>query len=179
MLEPGLVIIILPLTDAAYAHGRSCSDESKLILFVDDHERTGSRAEGRTERRCYGAGAVRIHAIGARYSGAGDDSEHGYVNGIAYRAPSLPIAGEEAHGDGRAGQGVGGHYSSAGRKSKLAFKVLVIKSTRFGTTGAGVSPATVTRHIHNILTKTGLSNRTELARYAAIHGLAAEAEPET
>jgi DNA-binding CsgD family transcriptional regulator/pimeloyl-ACP methyl ester carboxylesterase len=35
-----------------------------------------------------------------------------------------------------------------------------------------ISPATVTRHISNIFNKTGLSNRTELAHYAAEHGLA-------
>ena len=35
-----------------------------------------------------------------------------------------------------------------------------------------ISPATVTRHISNILTKTGCSNRTELGRYATDHGLA-------
>jgi DNA-binding CsgD family transcriptional regulator/pimeloyl-ACP methyl ester carboxylesterase len=37
-----------------------------------------------------------------------------------------------------------------------------------------ISPATVTRHISNILAKTGLTNRTELARYAAQRGLAEE-----
>ena len=30
----------------------------------------------------------------------------------------------------------------------------------------GVAPATVKRHVSNILSKTGFSNRTELARYA-------------
>jgi DNA-binding CsgD family transcriptional regulator len=34
-----------------------------------------------------------------------------------------------------------------------------------------ISPATVTRHVSNILTKTGLSNRTKLATYATDHGL--------
>ena len=34
-----------------------------------------------------------------------------------------------------------------------------------------ISPATVARHVSNILNKTGLSNRTELATYAASHGL--------
>jgi DNA-binding NarL/FixJ family response regulator len=34
-----------------------------------------------------------------------------------------------------------------------------------------ISPATVTRHVSNILTKTDLSNRTELARYATEQGL--------
>ncbi len=34
-----------------------------------------------------------------------------------------------------------------------------------------ISPATVTRHVTNILTKTDLSNRTELARYATEQGL--------
>ena len=34
-----------------------------------------------------------------------------------------------------------------------------------------IAPATVTRHISNILNKTGLSNRTELSRYASEHGL--------
>ena len=35
-----------------------------------------------------------------------------------------------------------------------------------------ISPGTVTRHVSNILKKTGLRNRTELARYAIMHGLA-------
>ena len=35
-----------------------------------------------------------------------------------------------------------------------------------------ISPATVTRHISNILRKTGRSNRTQIARYATEHGLA-------
>ncbi len=35
-----------------------------------------------------------------------------------------------------------------------------------------ISPATVTRHVSNILNKTNLSNRTELARYATEHDLA-------
>ena len=34
-----------------------------------------------------------------------------------------------------------------------------------------ISPGTVTRHVSNILTKTGLSNRTELARLAFESGL--------
>ncbi len=34
-----------------------------------------------------------------------------------------------------------------------------------------ISPATVTRHVSNILNKTNLSNRTELARYATEQGL--------
>ncbi len=34
-----------------------------------------------------------------------------------------------------------------------------------------VATATVTRHVSNILKKTGLSRRTELVRYAAEHGL--------
>ena len=34
-----------------------------------------------------------------------------------------------------------------------------------------ISPATVTRHVTNILTKTDLSNRTELARYATEQGI--------
>ena len=34
-----------------------------------------------------------------------------------------------------------------------------------------IAPATVTRHVSNLLAKTGLSNRTELATYAATHGL--------
>ena len=37
-----------------------------------------------------------------------------------------------------------------------------------------ISPATVTRHVSNILTKTGCSNRTELGRYATDHGLAGD-----
>ena len=35
-----------------------------------------------------------------------------------------------------------------------------------------LSPATVTRHVSNLLSKTGLSNRTELGRYATDRGLA-------
>ena len=37
-----------------------------------------------------------------------------------------------------------------------------------------ISSATVTRHVSNILTKTGCSNRTELGRYATDHGLAGD-----
>ena len=40
-----------------------------------------------------------------------------------------------------------------------------------------VSPVTVKRHVSNILNKTALANRTELAAYATEHGLATPAEP--
>jgi DNA-binding CsgD family transcriptional regulator len=55
---------------------------------------------------------------------------------------------------------------AAGRTNAAIAEVLV------------VSPVTVKRHVSNILNKTTLANRTELAGYAAIHGLASSAEPE-
>ena len=56
-------------------------------------------------------------------------------------------------------------------------EVEVIQQLADGKTNAQVgellviSPGTVGRHVSNILNKTGLSNRTQLARYATEHGL--------
>ena len=46
------------------------------------------------------------------------------------------------------------------------------KSNRDIADGLVISPATVARHVSNIFTKIGTTNRTEAARYATDRGLA-------